>query len=207
MKIFLNTQSYVVGGIPRVVKNMILDRKTSFGGAEFVTVNVEKPRVNGKFQTLLMPGHTSIEGFYDRGKFVKNLDTYHSLDEIEADFKDLIGTFREMLCQHAPNLLVLNGTGIVPWSIMRASEGMGIPTIVYYHGSITIEESAKGDTRPILFEFEKSFFRTEFGYVFPSRVLCAKLEETLGVSIEKYRTVFIPNSVPSYFFHFRPKKP
>ena len=62
MKILMNTQDYLVGGIPRVVKNMIAGNKLHFQDAQFITVNLEKENLKNKdITTVQNIGFKSIE--------------------------------------------------------------------------------------------------------------------------------------------------
>ena len=111
MKILMNNQNYLVWGIPRVVKSMIWEKKAIFWKTEFVTVNLENN--DRKFlwmKTTTYPGHTNIEWYYDKEKFVNNLASYISLTEIESDFSELISTLKNIITSEKPDLIILNGT-------------------------------------------------------------------------------------------------
>ena len=203
MKILMNNQNYLVWGIPRVVKSMIWEKKAIFWKTEFVTVNLEDN--NRKFSWMKVttyPHHKNIEWYYDKEKFVKNLPSYISLTEIENDFAELISTLKYILTSEKPDLIILNGTWLMPWSLMKAAQWMNIPIIVYYHWSITAEEKqqiVKGKAN-ILNAFEESFLREDSGFVFPSELLRGIVSKKFWVYVESLHYKIIPNSVPLYFF-------
>lgn len=207
MKILTNTQNYMLGWIPRVVKNILLSYNTVFKDDQFVTVNLEDEKMKGKeIKTVIKKTHKTFVWFYDRKRFSKQLFVYKNMDDIKNDFKDLIKMFDRIILQENPDLIILNWTWIIPRALMQASEKRSIPMVLYYHGSISLEEKNSIDNwATIIKDFEKSFIDEKKWFIFPSLLLKNEVWNLLNINRENMHSAIIPNSVPLHFFGF-PRK-
>lgn len=209
MKIFANVQTSHVAGISRVMNSFSEYVKSSHAGApvELVCVSVASEPVGdgswGKLQTpsgAVLEYHGALPAFGDAVRMAS------SLDDLRVAYAQLTEAFRLKLKEERPDIVLVNGTYVVPWCLMMAARSLRLPVVVYYHGSLTKETEHWDDlrARALLWHMEASFDRADMRYVFPSELIKSYVErEVFQRPVSRRRAVVLPNPVPEAFFRAR----
>ncbi len=118
-----------------------------------------------------------------------------TLENLERYWKIAIDLTMEVLRDQKPDVVLLNGTGIVPWVLSQAAERLKIPMVIRYAGILTIETQM---SRPRALELyrtvEKTFMPRVKHAIFPSAVAKRVVEEVVtGKPIEN--ATILPNPI------------
>ncbi|HPT66058.1 MAG TPA: glycosyltransferase family 4 protein [Candidatus Woesebacteria bacterium] len=128
---------------------------------------------------------------------IKSVST---VNEIKETYSKLIDNYIKIIRQEKPDLILLNGTYFVPWSLFQAGSIEKIPMVLHYHGILTKETSQYDPSvRDLIHKMETTFDNDSLLYIFPSKLAQKTVEEEVfGHQIS--RSVVIPNPIPNYFF-------
>ncbi len=133
-------------------------------------------------------------------KFKEVIKEVDSVDKIKELYGYLIDEYGKIIKKESPDLILINGTYYIPWSLFMATKATKIPAVLHYHGILTKEVAHWEDKPRLLMEsLEKTFDNDRLFYLFPSELAKRTVEkEVFNHKIN--RSAIIPNSVPSYFF-------
>lgn len=197
MKIATNVDRQIFGGI--ATSNLALFRSLEESGHTFV--GIEMPRERSiKGATTFWRFHPDF--FQHRIIQVPDLWERYQI----GDFEDLKGIKNywslaitlmiELLKAEAPDVVLLNGTYIVPWILLHAAKKLKIPVVLRYAGVLTIETQNVPDehAREMFRKLEKDFVPNVSFCIFPSMVAKRVVEEVVtGKTIN--RAVILPNPI------------
>lgn len=157
----------------------------------------KRQKRKGKFTLISM-----TSDFPTIGDITRNSN---NLCEVENAYSRLISNYQEVIKAEKPDLILLNGTYLMPWCMFKASRGFNIPIILHYHGILSKEVAHwEKKQRSLLCQMEKSFDRKDLFYLFPSNLAKEVVEnEVYGHKIKKCS--ILPNPVPKHFFKIRKK--
>jgi glycosyltransferase involved in cell wall biosynthesis len=132
------------------------------------------------------------------------LDGSDSLSDIRHCFGGLIDAYQEKLKEEKPDVVLVNGTYVVPWALMEAAHRLRLPVVHHYHGSLTKEtehwENEKH--RRLMRELEASFDRSDTKFIFPSELTRRHVERNVfGRGLYRKRAIVLGNPVPEEFFN------
>ncbi len=205
MKILTNIQTSNLGGIGQTFKNLV-DYASKY---EKTSINFVGVRITGD--------HNSDENnLYKESQKQSNLklisvnltypnfsdiiDTSTSVDHIKNAYQSLTDVFKKIIKDESPDLVLLNGTYIVPWCLFLAASSSNIPIVLHYHGILTKELSNyPKDKLSLVTDMEKVFDNDRLLYLFPSDIARKTVEnEVFGHQI--FKTAVLPNPIPGHFF-------
>lgn len=211
MKIATNVERQIFGGI--ATSNLALFRSLEASGHTFVGIELPRERsIKGAtmfwrfspdfFQHRIIQVPEIWESF--------DIGTCQNLSEVKKFWALAITLATQLLKTEAPDVVLLNGTYIVPWVLLQAAKSLKIPVVLRYAGVLTIETQNMQNehAREMYRLLEKSFVPNVEHCIFPSLVAKRVVEEVVtGGSIEN--AVVLPNPVfvPSSYSHHRPRTP
>lgn len=208
LKIFTNIQSASVAGIARVMSSFVEHAQTSGAGVEVVCVSVV-PLTNdhtssGWYKSTIEDKHTT-SWLYEHTlpSFSHVLELARNVYDVEQAFSKVIEAFYLRLKEERPDVVLINGTYMVPWCLMLAAKRLRLPIVHHYHGSLTKEtEHWKNEKfKRLLRAIEASFDRLDIRYIFPSVLIKHYVERhVFRHTIYKKRMLILPNPIPEGFF-------
>ncbi len=163
------------------------------------TGEVEWRTEREKGNTLLMYGGV----LPDFGEVIR---TAHYLDDVRDAYAPLTEALRQKLKEEAPDVVLVNGTYVVPWCLVMAARSLRLPVVLYYHGSLTKETEHWEDAhaRRMLRRMEASFDRADIKFLFPSELIKKYVErEIFCRPLHRTHVVVLPNPIPEAFFRAR----
>src|SRR3989338_6363284 len=177
LKILTNVQTSTVAGISRVMTSFADYISSTVPSVELVRCSV--PAMPSADAPLWeeTPGCTKEVRTFSYTGALPNLGevlkTSASVDDVCAAFNSLTEAFRLMLIQERPDIVLANGTYIVPLCLVMAAHTLRIPVVLYYHGSLTKETEhwKEPKARQILRNMEAAFNKTGVKYIFPSALI------------------------------------
>lgn len=204
MKIVTNIQTKSVGGIGRVMSSLAAYIRREGVPIELVGLAVSSDLTGGAPELQWEP--------YDDGTFrgwaalmpagfwKQTLARSPSFDSARTALAPLVAAYADRLRAEKPDLVLINGTYFRPWCLLTAARSLGIPVVIYYHGSAVLESAgAEGDAAlSIVTAIEKDFADAHARYIFPSRL--AQEQAMASFLLPTHTSVVIPNSVPDAFF-------
>lgn len=209
MKIFSNIQTSHVAGISRVMSSFGEYVRSTRSGEDIqlVCVSIDKEGAGktewrteqDKGNTLLIYGGTLPD-------FGEVISKARYLDDVRDAYAPLTEAFRQKLKEEAPDVVLVNGTYIVPWCLVMAARSLRLPVVLYYHGSLSKETEHWEDAaaRRMLRRMEASFDRADIKYLFPSELIKEYVErEVFCHPIYRNHAVVLPNPIPEAFFRAR----
>lgn len=212
LKIFTNVQTSVVGGISRVMSSFS-DYLQSEGRekielvcASLAPASVRRPDSPWQKTVDAERGTTALSYQGDYPLFGSALQESAHVDDVRNKFSGLVDAFHVQLKEEKPDVVMLNGTYFVPWCLMTAARMMRLPTILYYHGSLTKETEHWEDEKKkrIVRGIEASFYRRDIKYIFPSALIKAFVEKKIfGHRLYQKRAIVLSNPIPEAFFAAR----
>lgn len=213
LKIFTNIQTATVAGISRVMSSFGDYISSTAPNVELVCCSMSAaPSADGTAWRVL-PAH---EGFartlsYERvlPDFGKAVKAASSIAEIQAAFGGLIEDFKLKLKEERPDVVLANGTYVVPWCLVIAARSLRLPVILYYHGSLTKETEhwKEPNARKLLREIEASFDTRGVKHIFPSVLVKDFVEQYVFVRrLYRKNVAVLPNPIPEEFFSARSNK-
>jgi len=206
MKILTNIQTSYLGGISQTLYNLVNSlKKSNISKIEIIGVEItSEPNSNQK----------GIRYHPDSGSVLKHISvnvetpyfgdvirTVYSVDQIKNTYSELIDTYVSIIKRERPDLILINGTYYVPWSLFQAGSQSKIPMVLHYHGILTKETAHyEPKLQSLVREMERVFDNDRLFYIFPSKLAKITVEkEVFGHKIA--RTAIIPNSIPQCFFN------
>jgi hypothetical protein len=214
----MNTQSWVTWWIPRVVKNILLNKNSIFWDIDFTIINPENSSLRWKgIKTRYSENVVYISWYfelevdevspniiinrYDESIKKRLLNNDYGQSLFTNSNLNLIKFYKNVIKKSKPDLIIINGTYIYPWYFLLAAKSFSIPIIIYYHWAISKEVVTKNSfLHKNIILFEKEFFNQNYTYIFPSKFLKKYVESIFWNKLNN--TFIIPNSLPRYFFNF-----
>ena len=206
MKILTNIQTSQLGGIGQTLQNLILYlEKNNPSDIKIVGVEVtSEPNCSSKGINYHQVSNSVLKMISIGVKtpyFGDLIQKVSNVKEIKETYAELIDAYIDIIKREKPDLILINGTYFVPWSLFQAGSALKVPMVLHYHGILS-KETAHYDTslQKIILEMEKTFDNDNLLYVFPSKLAKKTVEnEVFGHKISK--TAIIPNSIPDHFFN------
>ncbi len=215
MRILTNIQSSAVAGITRVMSSFseYAQRRSNAEGLSLIGVSVDC--ANSKNKTVVQDSCTRVD---ENGVTILSAHTAHeplsdvlkkadSLDDIHRALLPVIDTYRSLIQKERPDMVLLNGTYYLPWSLYQAAKAEGIPAVLHYHGSLTKETEHWGSERRrgLMRAMEATFDNKKLRYIFPSKFAKQTVErEVFGHTLRSPRAIVLPNPIPDAFFATNP---
>ena len=207
LKILTNVQTSTVAGISRVMTSFADYISSAVPDVELVRCSVSAMPSAGMSLWEETPGCAKEVRTFSYTGTLPNLGevlkTSASVDDVSAAFSSLTEAFRLMLIKERPDIVLANGTYIVPLCLVTAAHALHIPIVLYYHGSLTKETEhwKEPKARKILRSMEAAFNKTGIRYVFPSVLIKDFVEQhVLGRKLYQKNAVVLPNPIPEEFF-------
>lgn len=205
MKILTNIQTSNLGGIGQTFKNLV-DYASKY---QKTSINFVGVRITGDHnsdennlykESQKQSNFKLISANLTYPNFSDIIDTSSSVDHIKTAYQPLTDVFKKIIKDESPDLVLLNGTYIVPWCLFLAASSTNIPIVLHYHGILTKELSNyPKDKLSLVTDMEKVFDNDRLLYLFPSDIARKTVEdEVFGHQI--FKTAVLPNPIPSHFF-------
>lgn len=206
MKILTNIQTSQLGGIGQTLQNLILYlEKNNPSDIKIVGVEVtSEPNCSSKGINYHQVSNSVLKMISIGVKtpyFGDLIQKVSNVKEIKETYAELIDAYIDIIKREKPDLILINGTYFVPWSLFQAGSTLKVPMVLHYHGILS-KETAHYDAslQKIILEMERTFDNDNLLYVFPSKLAKTTVEnEVFGHKISK--TAIIPNSIPDHFFN------
>lgn len=204
MKILTNMQSVQIGGIATSMRSFLqFLKKNNEANIDIVGVDINrKYSLEEKltYKREIKNNVTIINHDVHCRHIHKALMQMDSLANLENEYKDIIDIFRKIILEEKPNLIVLNGTYIIPWCLYLAARTYSIPILLHYHGMISKEtETWDQHSHDLMKQMEQTFDNDRLQYIFPSSLAKEVVEkEIFGHQISKI--AILANSIPDHFF-------
>ena len=94
-----------------------------------------------------------------------------------------IDVYKRIIEKEKPHLIVIHGTYIVPWCLLKAAQTYNIPTIIYYHGVYAKEvQFSDNAIQDLATKIEADFLSNDYSYIFPSQHTRSTVEEAYDFS-------------------------
>lgn len=204
MKILTNMQSVAVGGIAQSMTSFLqFLKKNNRTDIDVIGIDIIRKyslseQLTSKRETRSNITIISQEIFC--GKIHDVLLQTKTLSELENEYKNIIEFFKNIIKKEKPDLIVLNGTYIIPWCLYLAAKSTNIPILLHYHGMITKEtETWDAHSHLLMKQMEQTFDNSRLQYIFPSLLAKEVVEnEIFGHKIA--RSVILANAIPAHFF-------
>lgn len=206
MKILTNIQTSQLGGIGQTLNNLVnFLQKDKSSQIQIIGVDVTSEinsSPNGiSYQNIdnsilrFIPLSVNCPYF---GDIIK---TSKTVDEIKDNYSELINKFIELIKIEKPDLILLNGTYCVPWSLFQAGRQQKIPMVLHYHGILSKEtDHYQQPIKNIIHDMENTFDNDDLLYIFPSKIAKSTVEKEI-FKHKICRSVVIPNPIPDHFFN------
>ncbi|MDD2823156.1 MAG: glycosyltransferase [Candidatus Daviesbacteria bacterium] len=208
MKILTNIQTSHLAGISQTFSSFLESaekehkRRFDITGVEIIANSkLDKPKrrekKKGKFTLISL--ESNFPNISEASRNSKNIQ------EIENTYVNLINIYQEIIKKERPDVILLNGTYLIPWCLFKASQGFNTPTVLHYHGILSKEVAHwEEKQRLLLGQMEKSFDQKGLYYLFPSNLAKEVVEnEIYGHKIVNFSV--LPNPVPKHFFQINKK--
>lgn len=150
---------------------------------------------------------------YRKFKLIKEVLYYqnpHGLDKgkelsisiISESYKNIIDTYTRIVCDIKPDVILINGDGILSWCLLQAARRYKQAKIfVHYHGILCKEISHWPERDKLLVSImERDFMGNDISYIFPSCLAKETVEiEVFGEKILKNKSIIIQNPISDEF--------
>lgn len=209
MKILTNTQSVQIGGIAQSITSFLqFIEKNNKGDIDVVGIDIV--RQYSPDEKIIYNHETNNKiTIITQGVFCKKIHdvllNIKSLKDLEKEYQNIIDVFRKIILKEKPDLIVLNGTYFVPWSLYLAAKSFSIPILLHYHGIITKEtETWDSHSHLLMKQMEQTFDNSRLYYIFPSELAKEVVEDQVfGHKIS--HSAVLPNSISAHFFEINTK--
>jgi len=201
MKVLTNIRFAQTAGIAQNLKLFLsFVKKSKKGVLEVIGVNIVDQKE--KRYKRIKNGNVTIISINMPIPNIKDvLNKVQHLEEVKREYAQVITAYREAIKKEKPDMVLVNGTYYMPWSLFLAADLESVPVVLHYHGLLTKEtEEYPKKQRKLFRDMERSFDKSNLSYIFPSKMAKKMVEgQVFRHKIKKY--FILPSPVPLYFFN------
>lgn len=204
MKVLTNIQSIQIGGIAKSMLSFLNFLKiNNHDHISLIGVDIDRTYdpTTPLSQSRSVKDHMTIikKGVYCQ-HINKALQTMSNLDQLEQEYQDVVEFFDKIIHSEKPDLIVLNGTYVIPWCLYLAAKKSNIPILLHYHGMIS-KETATWDahSRSLMEQMEKTFDNDRLQYIFPSHLARKTVEDEI-FEHKIASCAILASPIPEHFF-------
>lgn len=201
MKILTNIRFYRVAGIAQTLLSFLDYVKKHESNINIIGVDIHKkgeprsrmPKSLGRILTLLSPtiSYKRLDQVVRRAKTVA---------DIQLAYQEIINTYANLIATTKPDVILINGTFILPWCLYLAAQKFSIPIVLHYHGILSKEIPYwPADKQNLVVNMEKLLQADNVKYIFPSLLAKKEVEEKIFQSPVKH-SLILRNPIRSVFF-------
>jgi len=205
VKVLTNIRFYGLAGIAQYLGHLIRHNETAEDGVMICGIDIshpDRPSAAPNLELLSMQRFELILKESAYPAIEERIKSVASLEALREAYAPLVETYHAAILEAKPDVIVINGTYLLPWCLLIAARRYAkAKIVVHYHGILKKEvahwkeESAKA----LFLEMERDFDIADASYIFPSELAKRTVEqEVFGHGIE--HALVLPNPVPDHFF-------
>ena len=205
MKILTNLQTSNIGGIGQTFHNLV----KYISKYEKKNIDIVGVRITGDHNSTknsiyknnqLTPNLQIINVNLAYPAFSDVVKVSTNLGGLRQSYNPMVDAFKDIIKKESPDLILINGTYIVPWSLFQAGTNTNIPMVLHYHGILSKEVSHYPvDKIELVTQMEKTFDNDRLLYIFPSNIAQKAVEDDVfGHKI--FKSAVLSNPIPDHFF-------
>lgn len=200
MKVLTNIRFYRVAGIAQTLLTFLDYLDQSRQPIQLVGVDIVQKGRRQEVPELPTEKFSLITRIIDYPVIAKIINRCRNTRSIARIYEPIISAYREIIATEKPDLILINGTYLLPWCLLLAAKDAGVPIVLHYHGVLAKETAHYRPPGPRLFrQMERQFNRPGVHFLFPSQLTKATVEHEVLKQKIKNCTI-LPNPVPEYFF-------
>lgn len=200
MKVLTNIRFYRVAGIAQTLLTFLDYLGQSHQPIKLAGVDIVQKGTRQRRPELLPGKFSLITKKIAYQPVAKVIGRCRTVEDIKRAYEPIIRAYRQIIAAEQPDLILINGTYLLPWCLLWAAQAAGLPIVLHYHGVLTKETDHYRAPAARLFRaMERQFNRPGVHCLFPSQLAKDTVEREVFKSRIKNYTI-LPNPIPEYFF-------